>query len=71
MANALASNVVDNEFKPRSGQSKDHRIGIRCFSAKHTWLRTKHNDWLARNQGEESEWGDMSITVDCCFSNLD
>jgi hypothetical protein len=31
----LSSNVVDRRFEPHSGQSKDNKIGICCFSAKH------------------------------------
>jgi hypothetical protein len=46
---------------PRSGQTKDYKIGICCFSAKHTILRRKSKDWLAQNQDNVSEWGDMSI----------
>ena len=34
----------------RSGHTKDHEIGNCCFSAKHTALRRKSKDWLARNQ---------------------
>jgi hypothetical protein len=29
----LASSVVDRGFEPRSGQTKDYKIGIGCFSA--------------------------------------
>jgi hypothetical protein len=43
------------------GQTKDYKIGIRCFSAKHAALRRKNKDWLARNQDNVSEWSDMSI----------
>jgi hypothetical protein len=32
-----------------------------CFSAKHTALRRKSKEWLARNQDNVSEWDDMSI----------
>jgi hypothetical protein len=32
-----------------------------CFSAKQAALRRKSKDWLARNQDNMSEWGDMSI----------
>jgi hypothetical protein len=31
------------------------------FSAKHALLRRKIRDWLARNEDNVSEWGDMSI----------
>jgi hypothetical protein len=53
--------VVDRGFEPRLGQTKNYKIGICCFSAKHTSLRRKSNDWLVRNQDNVSEWGDMSI----------
>jgi len=43
------------------GQTKDYKIGICCFSAKHEALRRKSKDWLARNQDNVSEWGDMSV----------
>jgi hypothetical protein len=46
---------------PRSGQSKDYKIGICCFSAKHAALRRKSKYWLARNQNNVSEWRYMSI----------
>jgi hypothetical protein len=55
----LSSNAVDRGFEPRSGQTKDYKIC--CFSGKHTTLRRKSKDWLARNQDNVSEWGDMSI----------
>jgi len=57
----LASSAVDRGFEPRSGQTKDYKIGISCFSAKHAVLKRKNKDWLARNQNNVSEWGDMSI----------
>jgi hypothetical protein len=61
MVSVLASIAVDRGFEPRSGQTKDYKIGICCFSAKHAALRRKSNDWLARNQDNVSVWGDMSI----------
>ena len=57
----LTSGAVDQEFKPRSGQTKDYKIGICCFSAKHTALRKKSKDWLARNQDNVPGWSNMSI----------
>jgi hypothetical protein len=30
----LTSSAVDREFEPRSGQTKDYKIGICCISAK-------------------------------------
>ena len=62
MVSMLVSNAVDRGFKPQSGQTKDYKIGICCFSAiKHAGLRSKIKDWLSWNQNNVSEWGDMSI----------
>ena len=36
MVSVLASSAIDRGFKPRSGQTKDYKIGICCFSAKHS-----------------------------------
>ena len=58
----LASSAVDCGFKPRSGQTKDYKIGYCCFSSKHAALRRKSKDWLARNQNNVSEWSDMSTS---------
>ena len=60
MVSVLASSAVDRGFEPRSGQTKDYKIGISCFSAKHAALKRKSKDWLARNQNNVSEWSDMS-----------
>ena len=46
----LSSRVIDRVFEPRSGQTKDYKIGICCFYAKHVALRRKSKDWLTRNQ---------------------
>ena len=59
MVSVLASSAVDHVFEPRSGQSKDYRIGICCFSAKHAALRRKSKDWLAWNQNNVSEWSGL------------
>ena len=62
MISVLASSAVDRGFEPRSGQTKDYKIGICYFSAMHAvLLRRKNKDWLARNQNNVSEWSDMSI----------
>ena len=55
MVSVLCSSAVDREFEPRSGQTKDYKIGICCFSAKHAALRRKSKDWSARNQNNVSE----------------
>jgi hypothetical protein len=60
MVSVLASSAVDRGFEPRSGQTKDYKIGICCFSAKHLAVRRKSKDWLALDQNNVSEWRDMS-----------
>jgi hypothetical protein len=60
MISVLDSSAVDHAFESRSGQTKDYKIGICCFSAKHAALRRRAKpDWLARNQDNVSEWGDI------------
>jgi hypothetical protein len=61
MDRVLASRGVDRGFKVRSGKTKNYTIGICCFSAKHTAIRRKSKNWLARNQVNVSKWGYMSI----------
>ena len=60
MVSVLASNAIDRGFEPISGQTKDYKMGICCFAAKHTALRRKNKDWLDWNRDIVSEWG-MSI----------
>ena len=60
MVSMLASCAVDRGFEPWSGQTKDFKIGICCFSAKHAAFRRKSKDGLAQNQNNVSEWSDMS-----------
>ena len=50
MVSVLASSAVDRGFEPRSGQTKDYKIGICCFSTNHAALRGK-----SRLVGSESE----------------
>jgi hypothetical protein len=62
MVSVLAVSAVDRGFEPRSGQTKDYETGMCCYFAKHAALRGKSKNWLARNQDNVSEWGDMSIS---------
>ena len=59
MVRVLTSSVVDRGLKLQYGQTKDYKISICCFSAKHAALRRTSKDWLARNQNNASEWSDM------------
>ena len=58
----LASDVVDSGFEARSGKTRDYKHGICCFCAKHTVLRSKRRDSMARNELYVFEWNDM---LDC------
>jgi len=60
MVSLLASSCVDRGFKSRSGQTKDYKIGICCFSAEDASLRSKSKYWLIRNRDNVSEWSHMS-----------
>jgi hypothetical protein len=60
MVSVLALSAIDCGYEPRSGQTKEYKIGICCFSAKNAALRRKSKDWLARNQNNVSEWSDIS-----------
>ena len=55
MVSTLTLSAVDRGFESQTGQTKDYKIGIYCFSAKHAALRRRSKDWLARNQGNVSE----------------
>ena len=57
MVRVLASSAVDRGFE----QTKDYKIGICFFSAKHAALRRKRKDWFARNQNNVSKWSETNI----------
>ena len=59
MVVVLDASAVDRGFESRSGQTKNYKIGICCFSATHAALRRESKYWLARYQDNVSEWGDM------------
>ena len=54
MVSMLTLSVVDRGFKPLTGQTKDYKIGICCFSSKYVALRSKIKDWLIQNQDNVS-----------------
>ena len=45
MVSVLPSSAIDCGFEPGLGQTKDYKIGICCFSAKHEALKRKSKDW--------------------------
>ena len=65
MVSVLASSAEDHgleaAIEPRSVQTKDYKIGICSFSAKHTALRGKNKGRLALNRENVFKWSDMSI----------
>ena len=63
MVGVLVSSVVDRGFEPQLGKTKDYKIGICCFSAKHAALRSKSKDWLCLS-------GVSCLPTDCCFTEL-
>jgi hypothetical protein len=67
MVSVLALSVVDPGIEPWLGQTKDCKIGICCFSAKHTALWRKSKDWLAWNQN--NTW--FSLSFSCQTQVLD
>jgi hypothetical protein len=54
----MVSMLIDLKLERPSCETK---IGFCCFTAKHTALRRKSKDWVAPNQNNVSELGDMSI----------
>jgi len=58
----LASSMVDRGLESRLGQTKDYKISICCFSAKHAKLRCKSKYWLARKHDNMSQWSNMSTS---------
>jgi hypothetical protein len=50
MGTVLASSVVERGFEPRSGQIKDFKIDMCCFSAKHTALKKEKEQRLGGSE---------------------
>ena len=57
-----SSSVIDGGCEQRRGCTKDNTICISCFSTKHTALRNKRKEWVARNDDKVSERNDMSTS---------
>jgi hypothetical protein len=70
MVSVLASSVVDRGFKPRSGQTKDYKIGICCFSTKHAALRRKSKEWFGIGIRILCPSVATCLSANCCFSEL-
>ena len=64
MVSVLASSVIDHRFEPDRFKPKTLKLIFVAspLSTQHYSLRTRSRDWLAWNQDDMSEWGDMSIS---------
>jgi hypothetical protein len=60
MVSVLAPRAVDSGFEALPGQTKDYKIGICCFSAKHVVLR-KNN--LLNNTVNSNNYEDPKIII--------
>ena len=69
MVSVATLSAVDRGFDSRSGETKDYKIGMCCFSAEHAAFRRKSKDWSARNQ-IMCPSGVTCLSADCCFSEL-
>ena len=54
IVSVLTSSVEGRGLYPRPGQTKDIKIGICCFSAKHAALMSKSKDWSGQSQNNVS-----------------
>ena len=51
--------------------NQDYEIGIFCFSANHTTLRSKSKEWLALESFSIMRpIGATCLPADCCFSEI-
>ena len=69
MASVLTSSIVDRVFEPWSVKTKDYKIWICCFSAKHEVLRSKIKNGVALNQNICPS-GATCLPADSCFIEL-
>jgi hypothetical protein len=69
MVSMLALSAVGRGFEPQSGQTKDNKIGICCFSTQHTSLRRKSKNWFVQIRIMCSSRA-ICLSADCCFSKL-
>ena len=69
MVSVHVSSAVDCGLEPRSGQTKEYKIAICCFSAKRSALRSKvKTGWLGIRIMCPS--GATCLSADCCYSEL-
>ena len=54
-ASMLTSSAVVHGIKPLSGQTKDYKSCVCCFSVKHAVFRGESKDWYSRNHNAVSK----------------
>jgi hypothetical protein len=59
MVSVLASSAVDGGFDLWSGQTKDYKIRICCYSAQLQGVRG-NSCWIGLSRDNVFEWSDMS-----------
>ena len=64
------SSAEDRRFERRSGQIKDNKNSICCFSNKHSALRSKNKHELDGSKNNVSEWSDMSMKIQLSVVSL-
>ena len=67
MVSVLASSAVDRGLEPKLGQTKNYKIAICCFSARHAVLMRRSKYWLVRIRimGPNKA---TYLPADCCIS---
>ena len=68
MVSVFVSSAVDRWFESLSGQTKDYKIGMSCFSATHTALQRAKTGWPGIRIMCPS--GATCLPADYCFSEL-
>ena len=67
MVSVLASSADGRVIDPRSGQTKDIKIGISCFSAKHAAFWSKSKDRTGPTSVRICPGKVACLSADCCF----
>ena len=69
MVRLFVSSAIDCVFEPRSGQTKDYKTGICCFSVKHVTLRGESENSLTEIMTICPKYlsGETCLPSNCCF----
>jgi len=67
----LSLSAVDSGFEPWPGQTKDNKIGISCFSAKHATFKGERTKTGGLGIRIICQSGATCLSADCCFSEVE